>query len=259
MRIITLNANGIRAASRKGFFDWLAGQGADVVCIQETKAQAHQLDGKAEFYPSGYHCFYRDATVKKGYSGVALYTAREPDEVRTVLGREDFDGEGRYVEARFANLSVVSLYFPSGSSGEVRQQYKFRIMDWFAPVMREWLESGREYIVCGDWNIVRSEKDIKNWKSNQKSSGCLPAERAWLNALVEDTGWLDGFRSLKPAAEEYTWWSNRGRARENDVGWRLDYQLATPGLGPRLQACSIYTGEGFSDHAPFIVDYDYAL
>jgi exodeoxyribonuclease-3 len=257
MRIITLNANGIRAAHRKGFFQWLSRQHADVVCIQETKAQTHQLEGKPAFYPRGFHCYYEDATAKKGYSGVALYAAREPDEVRRSLGREDFDCEGRYIEARFGGLSVVSLYMPSGSSGDARQQYKFRIMDWLAPILGEWLASGRDYVLCGDWNIVRTEKDIKNWKANQKNSGCLPQERAWLNALVDGSGWVDGFRALKPDAVEYTWWSNRGRARENNVGWRIDYQLVTPALGARLGGCSIYRNERFSDHAPLTLDYDY--
>jgi exodeoxyribonuclease-3 len=255
MRIISLNANGIRSAARKGVFDWLRAQQADVVCIQETKAQEAQLTDPM-FRPDGHHCFYHDARSKKGYSGVAIYARREPDEVLTQLDREDFDCEGRYIEARFGKLSVVSLYFPSGSSGEVRQQYKFRIMDWFAPIMDEWLASGRDYILCGDWNIVRSERDIKNWRSNQKNSGCLPEERDWLNGLIEERGWVDAFRELKPEAVEYTWWSNRGRARENNVGWRIDYQLATPSLRERLRDCSIYRDERFSDHAPFTVDYD---
>ena len=259
MRIITLNANGIRAARRKGFFEWLEKQCADVVCIQETKAQLHQLEGDSAFFPSGYHCHYVDATVKKGYSGVAVYAAREPDEVRGSLDRSDFDEEGRYIESRFGDLSVVSLYMPSGSSGDTRQQYKFRIMEWIKPIFDEWYESGRNYILCGDWNIVRSELDIRNWKSNQKNSGCLPEERAWLNNLIDNQGWVDGFRSLNPDAEEYTWWSNRGRARENNVGWRLDYQLSTPQLGACLNGCSVYREERFSDHAPVIMDYDYAF
>ena len=255
MRIISLNANGIRSAARKGFFDWFDRQDADILCLQETKARTHQLDDPV-FTRDGYHDCFHDARSKKGYSGVAIYTRREPDAVLTELGREDFDCEGRYIEARFGKLSVVSLYFPSGSSGEERQQYKFRIMDWFAPVLDEWLASGRDYVVCGDWNIVRSEMDIRNWKSNQKNSGCLPEERAWMNELVESRGWIDTFRALKPEAVEYTWWSNRGRARENDVGWRIDYQLATPSLRTRLAGCSIYREERFSDHAPFTVDYD---
>lgn len=253
MRIVTLNANGIRSAANKGVFEWLRGQHADIVCLQETKAQEDQL-ADPMFRPGDHYCYYRDASSKKGYSGVAIYARREPDEVRTTLGWDTFDNEGRYVEARFGKLSVVSLYFPSGSSGEERQQFKFRAMEWIAPVFAGWLASGRDYVICGDWNIVRSAKDIRNWKSNQKNSGCLPEERAWLNGLV-DGGWVDSYRTLHPEGEDYTWWSNRGRARENNVGWRIDYQIVTPSLRGRLKACSIYRGERFSDHAPYLVDY----
>lgn len=254
MRIITFNANGIRSAASKGFYDWLGKQHADVVCLQETKAQEHQL-GDGVFRPKGYHCFFHDARSKKGYSGVAVYARREPDAVLNTLGWEPFDAEGRYLEAQFGNLSVVSLYVPSGSSGEERQQFKFKVMDWIAPIFEKWKASGRDYVLCGDWNIVRSELDIKNWKSNQKNSGCLPDERAWLNALIEQRGWIDTFRTLKPDAIEYTWWSNRGNARANDVGWRIDYQVATPGLRKRLKACAIYREQRYSDHAPYTVDY----
>ena len=253
MRIISLNANGIRSAATKGVFDWLRAQHADVVCLQETKAQEDQLTD-AMFRPDGHHCFYRDATSKNGYSGVAIYAKREPDAVLTELGWDEFDNEGRYIEARFGKLSVVSLYFPSGSSGEERQQFKFRAMDWIESIFDGWLKSDRQYVICGDWNIVRSEKDIKNWKSNQKNSGCLPEERAWLNGLVE-RGWVDSYRTLKPEGEDYTWWSNRGRARENDVGWRIDYQILSPSLRERLRDCAIYRDQRFSDHAPYTVDY----
>ena len=254
MRIISLNANGIRSAATKGVFDWFGQQQADVVCLQETKAQEDQLSDPM-FRPDGHHCFYRDATSKKGYSGAAIYAKREPDQVLTELGWDEFDNEGRYIEARFGKLSVVSLYFPSGSSGDERQQFKFRAMEWIAPVFEKWRKSGRDYVICGDWNIVRSEKDIKNWKSNQKNSGCLPEERAWFNGMIDGRGWVDSYRTLHPEGEDYTWWSNRGRARENDVGWRLDYQICTPSLRERLKACSIYRDERFSDHAPYTVDY----
>ena len=254
MRIISLNANGIRSAANKGVFEWLRGQHADVVCLQETKAQEDQL-ADPMFRPDGHHCFYRDATSKKGYSGVAIYARREPDQVLTELGWDAFDDEGRYIEARFGDLSVVSLYFPSGSSGEERQQFKFRAMEWIAPVFERWRASKRQYVICGDWNIVRSAKDIRNWKSNQKNSGCLPDERAWLNELVDGRGWVDSYRTLRPEGEDYTWWSNRGRARENDVGWRIDYQICTPGLKDRLKSCAIYRDQRFSDHAPYTVDY----
>ena len=260
MRIISFNANGLRSAASKGFFDWFGRQDADLLCVQETKAQEHQLAGPdglhRDFLPEGYKAWFRDATTKKGYSGVAIYSKREPDEVRTALGRESFDEEGRYIEARFGNLSVVSFYIPSGSSGEVRQGVKFDVMEWLRPILDQWLASGRDYVLCGDWNIVRSELDIRNWKSNQKNSGCLPAEREWLNGLcAEGEGWVDAYRALHPEGQDYTWWSNRGAARANNVGWRIDYQFVTPSLRERLRACSIAREPRFSDHAPFTVDY----
>ncbi len=264
MRIISFNANGIRSAANKGFFDWLDAQKADVVCLQETKSQEDQLSDP-RFRPDGHHCFYRDASTKKGYSGVAIYARREPDEVRTALGRPDFDEEGRYIEARFGNLSVVSFYIPSGSSGELRQGYKFQVMEWLKPTLDQWLASGRDYVLCGDWNIVRSKLDIRNWTSNPTNSGCLPPERDWLNGLCADLdeeadaksgrGWVDAYRVLHPQGQDYTWWSNRGAARANNVGWRIDYQFVTPSLRPRLRGCSIYRDQRFSDHAPFTVDY----
>jgi len=264
VRIISFNANGIRSAASKGFFDWLAAQDADVTCIQETKAQEVQLVD-AKFRPDRHHCFYRDAVTKKGYSGVAIYSRREPDEVLTKIGFKVFDDEGRYIEARFGNLSIVSLYVPSGTSGEERQQFKFEAMKKLRKIFDGWLASGREYVLCGDWNIVRSARDIRNWKSNQKNSGCLPEERAWLNGLIADAhgdgtpapkhGWLDSFRVVKPGVEEYTWWSNRGGARANNVGWRIDYQITTPGIGKRARACAIARDPRFSDHAPYAVDY----
>jgi len=253
VKIISFNANGLRSAASKGFFDWFRTQDADVLCLQETKAQEHQL-GDSLFRPDGYRAWFKDAE-KKGYSGVAIYSRREPDEVRTSLGWAPFDDEGRYIEARFGNLSVVSIYVPSGSSGDERQQFKFKVMDWITPIFDEWLKSGRDYVICGDWNIVHTRKDIRNWTSNQKNSGCLPAERAWLDKLFLKDGWVDSYRHLKPEAEDYTWWSNRGAARANNVGWRIDYQVVTPTLRDRLKACAITATPRFSDHAPFAVDY----
>lgn len=256
MRIATFNANGLRSAASKGFFDWFAGQSIDVLCVQETKARVEQLQDP-QYLPAGYHRHLHDARSKRGYSGVAVYSRQAPDEVRSELGWEPFDSEGRYIEARFGALSVVSLYLPSGSSGELRQGFKYEVMDWLAPILHGWLRSGRDYVVCGDWNIVRSELDIRNWKSNQKNSGCLPAERAWLDGLIGEQGWVDAYRHLRPQGEDYTWWSQRGAARDKDVGWRIDYQLVSPALAGRLRDCAVCPrAQRFSDHAPFVVDFD---
>ena len=257
MRIITANVNGIRAAARKGFFDWLPKQNADVVCIQETKAQVHQLEDDI-FRPQGYHCYYHDAE-KKGYSGVALYCKAEPDEVIVGMGNEEFDAEGRYIEARFGNLSVISLYMPSGSSKEERQIAKYRCMDFFENKMQEMKDSGRDVLICGDWNIAHKNEDIRNWKGNLKNSGFLPEERAWLDKLFDEMGFIDAFRELPQEEHQYTWWSNRGQARANNVGWRIDYHILTPGMKGKVKATEIYRDESFSDHAPLIIDYDYEL
>ena len=255
MRIITVNVNGIRAAARKGFFEWLPAQDADVFCIQETKAQEHQLSEEA-YWPQGYHCYYFDAE-KKGYSGVAIYARQEPDEVITGMGADEFDNEGRYIEARFGKLSVCSLYAPSGSSGDHRQASKDRFLDYFMPYMKDLRKTKREYVICGDWNIAHKEIDLKNWKSNQKNSGFLPHERAWMDELFGSAGFVDAFRVVNQEPDQYTWWSNRGQAWAKNVGWRIDYQVVTPGLREAVQSASIYKDERFSDHAPLIMDYDY--
>jgi len=253
MRVITVNVNGIRAAERKGFFTWLAGQDADVVCIQETKAQEHQID-HGTFRPEGYHCYYLDAE-KKGYSGVAIYSRVKPSRVIRGLGWEEFDPEARYIEAQFRGLSVVSLYLPSGSSSEQRQQAKFRFLELFLPYLRSLRRRRREYILCGDWNIAHKNIDLKNWRGNQKNSGFLPEERAWLDTLFDEVGYVDAFRVVNQQPDQYTWWSNRGRAWEKNVGWRIDYQVVTPGLAGKVRGASVYTRERFSDHAPLVMDY----
>ena len=254
MRIITANLNGIRSATEKGFFEWMKRQKADVVCLQETKCAREQLDRR--HLPRGWHAQFNCAEAK-GYSGVAVYSRREPDTVVDRLGWDAFDREGRYLEARFGKLSVVSMYLPSGSSGELRQGFKYQVLDWLAPRLDEWRASGRQYVLCGDWNIAHRNVDLKNWRSNQKNSGFLPQERAWLDRVLADGAWLDAFRVLKPEAIEYTWWSNRGQARANNVGWRIDYHVVTPCLRESLAATSIYRGRWFSDHAPLTVDYDF--
>ncbi len=253
MRIISANLNGIRAAHRKGFFDWLPGQDADVVCIQETKAQVHQL-GAEITEPPGYQAWFHDAE-KKGYSGVAIYSRVPPDSVITGLGWEDFDREGRYLQVNFSGLSVISLYLPSGSSSELRQAAKFDFLERFLPVLRRLREDGRDYIICGDWNIAHRQIDLKNWRANQKNSGFLPEERAWMDCLFDELGFVDAFRVVNQEAEQYTWWSNRGQAWAKNVGWRIDYQVITPALAGRVEAASIYKDERFSDHAPLIMDY----
>ncbi len=257
MRIVTINVNGIRSAARKGFFEWLPKQRADVVCLQETKAQESQLPPEIAA-PRGFHAYYHDAQ-KKGYSGVALYSARKPDTVIAGLNWEDFDREGRYLEARFGRLSVVSLYLPSGSSGPERQAAKFDFLDRFLPVLRKMRRSKREYILCGDWNIAHRNIDLKNWRSNQKNSGFLPEERQWLTRVFDELGFVDAFRVVNQEPEQYTWWSNRGQAWTKNVGWRIDYQVVTPGLKGVIRGASIYKAERFSDHAPLTMDYDYEL
>ena len=254
MRIITANLNGIRSASTKGFFNWLQHQNADIVCMQELKAQAADMAPEM-LSPPGYHGYFHYAE-KKGYSGVGIYSKRRPDNVIVGLNIPEFDAEGRYIEAQFGNLSVVSLYLPSGSSGEERQAVKFKFMEAFMPHMVQLMQSGRDVIVCGDWNIAHTEKDLKNWKGNKKNSGFLPEERAWLTQLFNQVGFVDVFRKLHPELEAYTWWSNRGRAWEKDVGWRIDYQIATPGIAAKAVSTGIYKEQRFSDHAPLMVDYD---
>ena len=258
LRIITLNLNGIRSAWNKGVLPWIAEQNADVVCLQELKAQQPDLSDEMKA-PEGLHAYYHCAE-KKGYSGVGLWCRQAPDAVIEGTGNAEFDAEGRYLRADFGKLSVISLYLPSGSSSPQRQDAKFRFMDIFHPLLVELAASGRDVVVCGDWNIAHQEIDLKNWKSNRKNSGFLPEERAWVSRVLENGGWIDVYRQLHPTATDdcYTWWSNRGQARANNVGWRLDYQLATPALAASARQAAVYKGQRFSDHAPLSIDYDYA-
>jgi len=255
MRIITLNANGIRAAGRKGFFTWLSRQSADVVCLQETKAQIHQLDDPL-FHPKRFHCYYEDAR-KKGYSGVAIFSRQEPDKITRGFGAEEFDAEGRYIEVCLGKLSIVSLYAPSGSSGDHRQLSKYRFLDQFGQYLERLAASGRDYIICGDWNIAHKNIDLKNWRSNQKNSGFLPEERAWMDWLFGENFFVDGFREVNREADQYTWWSNRGQARAKNVGWRIDYQVLSNGLSGTAKKARVYKNKWFSDHAPLIMDYEF--
>jgi exodeoxyribonuclease-3 len=270
MRIITANTNGIRSAGRKGFYNWMLRQRADVVTDKL-------------YHPPSMHAFFHDAE-KKGYSGVALYCRRQPDKVVYGLGWPDIDAEGRYIQADFGNLSIISLYMPSGSSKEERQDFKYMMMEKMKPLLLDMQASGREYLICGDWNIAHKQIDLKNWRSNQKNSGFLPDERAWMDWLLDEAAYVDVFRQLEAGEDQYTWWSNRGRAWDNNTGWRIDYQIdqytwwsnrgrawdnntgwridyqiATPGIAAKAVATSIYKKKRFSDHSPLIVDYDFEL
>ena len=256
LRIVSLNLNGIRSAASKGVFDWLATVDADILCVQELKAQHADIAAAvppASTLPwSAFHC-----AEKRGYSGVGIYARRPPDALIEGFGDAEFDAEGRYIQADFGNLSVISLYLPSGSSSDERQQAKFRCMAAIGPRLNELASSGREVVICGDWNIAHTEKDLKNWKSNQKNSGFLPEERAWLTDLFAQQRWVDVHRCLQPDAtgEAYTWWSNRGQAWAKNVGWRLDYQIATPGIAATAKVVTVYKDKRFSDHAPLLIDY----
>jgi len=254
MRVMTVNVNGIRAAARKGFFEWVPAQRPDVLCLQETRALPEQID-HPDFELEGYQRFLHPAE-KKGYSGVAVYTRHQPEQVIEGLGWPEFDREGRYLEVQYPGLSVVSLYMPSGTSGDERQQVKYEVMDRFLAHLRACREGPREYIICGDWNIAHKEIDLKNWRGNWKNSGFLPEERAWLDQLFYEEGFVDAFREVNQEADQYTWWSNRGRAREKNVGWRIDYHVLTPGLKEAVKNASIHTADNFSDHAPLTIDYD---
>jgi exodeoxyribonuclease-3 len=264
MRFITANLNGVRSAASKGFFNWLDQQQADAVGVQELKAQADVVEDKFRSCDKlNGHFHYAQ---KKGYSGVGLYTKEEPSDLVTGLGIGEFDLEGRWVEKRFdkpgRKLSLISVYFPSGTSGEERQAVKYRFLAALQPHLRA-LKAEREFILVADVNIAHQPIDLKNWRSNQKNSGFLPEERAWLTQLfdagTEGGGLVDVFRTLNQQAEQYTWWSNRGNARANNVGWRLDYHLATAGIAALARAEFIYTGQLFSDHAPLTIDYDFKL
>jgi exodeoxyribonuclease-3 len=254
VRIITANVNGVRSAATKGLFDWLTAQRADVICLQETKAQEHQLSDPC-FRPLGHHCTYFDAR-RPGYAGTALYARRPPDKVLRGFGVDEFDAEGRYLEARFGALSVVSLYLPSGSAGPERQASKFRCLKAFMPYLKALRRKRRQYILCGDWNIAHKQIDLRNWRSNQKNSGFLPEERAWMDELYGAAGYVDAFRVVNDKPDQYTWWSNRGEAWSKNVGWRIDYQVVSASLAKKVRAASIYKERRFSDHAPLTMDYD---
>jgi exodeoxyribonuclease-3 len=257
LRIVTLNLNGIRSAATKGFFPWLGRQKADIVCVQELKAQ--QPDLPAEALHTRAMTGYFHYAEKKGYSGVGVYARNEPSTIVQGLGIPDIDAEGRYLQLDFGNLSVVSVYVPSGTTSAERLAIKFSFMERFFPVLKRLATSGRDIILCGDWNVAHKEIDLKNWRGNRKNSGFLPEERAWLSRIFDELGFIDVFRTLDQRPEQYTWWSNRGQAWAKNVGWRIDYQIATPGIAATAKKAAIYKTERFSDHAPLTIDYDYTL
>jgi exodeoxyribonuclease-3 len=259
-RLVTLNLNGIRSAADKGFVPWAEQAGADCIGVQEVKAQAADVAGRFEQVaglPGHYHF-----AQKKGYSGVGLFSKKAPSDVRIGFGAKEFDDEGRWVETRYdtakRKFSLISCYFPSGSSGDERQQAKFRFLAQMFPYLVK-LKEERDFILVGDVNIAHKEIDLKNWKGNLKNSGFLPEERAWLTRLFEHAGLVDVFRTLNDKPEQYTWWSQRGQARAKNVGWRLDYHIATPAMAAKAKREEIYLGQRFSDHAPVVIDYDFKL
>ena len=257
MRVNTLNLNGIRSAVNKGFHLWAAEQGADFICVQELKAREADLhSGLISLHDlSGW--FHH--AERPGYSGVGVYSMRRPDRVVQGVGIADIDAEGRFLQLDFGPLSIVSVYVPSGTSSPERLAVKFSFLERFIPTLHALASSGRDVILCGDWNIAHKEIDLKNWRSNQKNSGFLPEERAWLSGVFDSLGFVDVFRRLNTQPDQYTWWSNRGQAYAKNVGWRLDYQIVTAGMAARARKESIYTESRFSDHAPLCIDYDYAL
>jgi exodeoxyribonuclease III len=256
LRVITCNLNGIRSAARKGFFRWMSAQAPDVVCLQETKAQEHQLPPEAlalEAYP---HTAFVDAR-KKGYSGVAIYSRRPPTAITRGIGTEDMDAEGRFVRMTFEDgLSIGSLYVPSGTSGPIRQAVKERFLDHFIVVLAQLKNEGTPFIICGDYNVAHLDIDVFSAKSCARTTGFLPQERTWFDDVVDRLGWVDAFRVVNKEPKQFTWWSGWKGAWENNLGWRIDYQLVTPDIAPRVRAVSIYRDERFSDHAPLTIDYD---
>lgn len=258
MRVATLNVNGFRAAVKKGLFDWIASCNPDVLCFQEVRFGQNQYKGALSI-PAGWHWVQSDAE-KKGYSSVSIWSKKEPKEVKSTIGLDWADREGRAVSMVFDDLEIWSIYFPSGTSGEERQGYKDRFLSFMTEEMNTWAETGRKILVCGDVNIAHTALDIFHDKSNAKSSGFLPHERAWISERL-DNGWVDVFRKHHPQEECYSWWSNRRKStRQKNVGWRIDYHFATQALAQHSVSCEIVDRSLFlSDHSAVVADYDIHL
>lgn len=253
MKIITANVNGVRAACKKGFFDYLQQQQADVICLQEIKAQEEQLD--SQFYPDNYNVFYHSAQ-KKGYSGTAILSKVAPNKVIKTTPWQLMNDEGRFIQADFDDLSIISLYMLSGSNKQERQDLKMQfLLGDFLKYLQKIQQDGRKYIICGDWNIAHKKIDLKNWRNNQKNSGFLPEERQFMDTLFDELGFIDAFRELNQDAQQYTWWSNRGQAWANNTGWRIDYQVLSANLKNSPKTASIYKEQRFSDHSPLVIEY----
>lgn len=250
MRVLSMNVNGIRAVSKKGFFTQ-SFEPVDFLCLQEARCDELHLPLLPSFTP------YACPAIKKGYSGVAIYSKKTPALIQKGFGVREFDEEGRYLELVFDNFILISLYAPSGSSSALRQAAKFRFLDAFFAHLQDLRKRGQEILICGDWNIAHTEKDLKNWRQNQNYSGFLPEERAWLSRVFDELGYVDVFRMLNQEPHQYTWWSNRGNAYANNVGWRIDYQVATPMLAKSAKEAMIHKEPRYSDHAPLVIDYDW--
>jgi exodeoxyribonuclease-3 len=254
MRVITCNVNGIRSATNKGLWPWLADQDADFICLQEVRAKQDDLPAEASAL-NGYHAHFHLAE-RPGYSGVAVYSKKKPEKIVRQLGMPALETEGRYLQLDYPNMSVISVYFPSGSASQDRQYVKYDMLDHFSHMLEGFRRSKRHFIICGDWNIAHKEIDLKNWRGNKKNSGFLPLERAWMDVVLGRLGFVDAFRVINQSEDEYTWWSNRGAAYDNNVGWRIDYQIVTPDLKSAIKGAEIYKETRFSDHAPLIIEYD---
>lgn len=254
MRVISFNANGIRSAIRKGFYEWLQQQNADFVCIQETKLKSSEHEDLQSIVPPGYYAEFEDAQ-KRGYSGVAIFAKNKPHSIQRYLGMDESDNEGRYIQFDYPQFSIVSVYMPSGTSGNERQSIKIKFLQHFKTYLETALVQNKRLIICGDWNVAHHPIDLKNWKTNQKNSGFLPEERAWLDEVIDNLGYIDAFRHKNKEAHQYSWWSARGQARAKNVGWRIDYQVVSPELKAHIGDVKIIPDPFFSDHAPVMIDY----
>lgn len=255
-RIITYNVNGIRAAMRKGFADWIESAQPDVLCIQETKAQPDQIP-VFDFELLGYKTFAHSA-IKKGYSGVAILTKKEPDQVKAGIGIPAYDAEGRFIRSDYGDISVISVYHPSGSSGEERQDFKMKWLHDFENYVTQLRKERPNLIICGDYNICHQAIDIHDPIRNARVSGFLPEEREWMSGFLNN-GFTDSFRHLNPDPHQYSWWSYRANARANNKGWRIDYNMVSDTLSNKIERVAILSQAMHSDHCPVLLEMDIDL